>query len=569
MIYSFAMPSWRAIGRRITGSGAPTSASLAEAEDVAARTRNPGALADDETLFEFYDDRIPADIVSTRHFDRWWKSARLATPDLLTLTLEELLPGEHNTAGFPETWIQGDATLPLSYQFEPGSAGDGVTVHVPLALLPSLRPDGFDWLVPGLRLELVTATIRALPKHVRRLLVPAPDVARAIDAALTLNGEDFHAAFSRAAQLLRDVEIPADAWDGVEDRLPAHLRVTFRVESDGAVVGEGPDLAYLQRELAPSAQRAVAAAVGAGVSNAAAPQPPSARPTPAPTSAPAGEPLTAWPRDLEDVIEGSGGVRGYPAVVDMAGTPTLTVLALPDADAHARGVRRLLLTELALPAKRITTRWTGAEALALGASPYPSTDALVADLQLAAVTALTPEAATIRTSDAYAAARSRVREELETEVHRIAGLAIAALAAARDLDGEIRAATSLALLSTVSEARNQSNSLVGDGFIAAISTQPPAPRAAIPQRASASARGGGRKPEPRRRARVAGARGRGRVGCLWLPRRRSLDDRGTAGVAVRPAARHRRHRQRAADSKGARREFGTADERILGMNENT
>ncbi len=74
---------------------------LAEAEEVAARTRNLGALADDEALFAFYDDRIPADVISTRHFDTWWKQARRATPDLLTLTLDELLPGDHDTDGLP------------------------------------------------------------------------------------------------------------------------------------------------------------------------------------------------------------------------------------------------------------------------------------------------------------------------------------------------------------------------------------------------------------------------------------------------------------------------------------
>ena len=454
---------------------------LAEASDLAARTRNPGALADDEALFEFYDDRIPADVISTRHFDTWWKTQRRANPELLTLTLEDLLPGEHDVAGFPEIWVQGAATLPLSYQFEPGSAADGVTVRVPLALLPSLLPDGFDWLVPGLRLELVTATIRALPKPVRRLLVPAPDVARAIDAALIQGGEGFHDAFAAAARRVRDVEITADSWDGVDDRLPAHLRVTFRVEDGGRVVGVGTDLTYLQRELAPQAQVAVATAVGvapgvvvgAGVGVAAATAP-AARPQPGMPlpggvpRAPVGEVLTAWPRDLAEVIEGSGGVRGYPSIVDADGTPTLTVLAAPDPAAHGRGVRRLLLAELALPVKRVSTRWSGAEALALGASPYPTTEALVADLQLAAVTSLAPEAATIRTGGAYAAARTRVREELEGEVHRIARLAIAALAVARDLDTEIRAATSLALLATVSEARNQSHALVGNGFIAEI-----------------------------------------------------------------------------------------------------
>ncbi|MCR6711224.1 MAG: ATP-dependent RNA helicase HrpA [Demequina sp.] len=234
---------------------------IAEAEELAARTRNPGALADDETLFAFYDDRIPADVISSRHFDQWWKGARRSTPDLLTLTMDELLPGSHDTEGFPDTWTVRGAELPLTYQFEPGTAADGVTVHVPLALLPSLSPDGFDWLVPGLRLDLVTATIRALPKPVRVQLVPAPDAARAIDAVLTPGGAGFHEAFAAAALAVRGVTIPPEAWEGVDDRLPAHLRLTFRVEDGDRVVGEGPDLEYLQRSLAPKAQVAVARAV--------------------------------------------------------------------------------------------------------------------------------------------------------------------------------------------------------------------------------------------------------------------------------------------------------------------
>jgi ATP-dependent helicase HrpA len=438
-------------------------ATIVEAEELAARTRNLGALADDETLFAFYDDRIPADIVSTRHFDRWWKGARRSTPDLLTLALDELLPGSHDTAGFPDAWTQRGVTLPLSYEFNPGSGSDGVTVHVPLALLPSLSPEGFDWLVPGLRLELITATIRALPKPVRVQLVPAPDAARAIDSWLpdAGDGRSFHAAFAAAALALRGVTIDADAWDGVDARLPAHLRMTFRVEESGQVVGEGPDLEYLQRSLAPKAQVAVANAVARPATPGAPAPSLGAATTPAPT----GAAITEWPGILDDVVEGSGGVRGYPAIVDRDGVATLTVLATPDPSAHAAGVRRLLLAEVGLPARRVTTRWTGAEALALGASPYASTDALVADLQWAAVTALTPEAADIRTEAAYAAARERVRESLEDEVHRLARLAVAVLVEARALDAEVRATTSMALLATIQEIRTQASDLAGAGFI--------------------------------------------------------------------------------------------------------
>jgi len=432
-------------------------ATLAEAEQLAARTRNLGALADDEAIFAFYDDRIPADVVSTRHFDRWWKGERVRSPHLLTLTLDELLPGSHDAEGFPETWTVRGVELPLSYQFEPGSAADGVTVHVPLALLPSLTSEGFDWLVPGLRRDLVTATIRALPKPVRVQLVPAPDAARAIAAALTPGSGSFREAFTAAALAVRGVVIPGDVWDGVDERLPAHLRMRFSVEDGRRVVGEGPSLEHLQRSLAPRAQAAVAKAV--------APRAPAA--APAAPAVPAGEPLTAWPRDLEEVIEGSGGVRGYPAITDLDGVPTLGVLAAPDPAAHAAGVRRLLLTELALPTKRVTTRWTGPQALALGASPYRSTEALVADLQLAAVAALVPHAGRIRTGEDYGAARARVREQLEDEVQRIALLAATILTAARELDAEVRAATSMALLATIQEIRTQASALVYDGFVSA------------------------------------------------------------------------------------------------------
>jgi len=444
---------------------------IAEAEDMAARTRRLGDLADDETLFAFYDERVPAEVVSTRHFDRWWKGARRSHPDLLTLTREYLLPGELDTDGFPDSWVQGEATLPLTYQFEPGTDADGVTVHVPLALLPSLRPDGFDWLVPGLRRELITATIRALPKFVRVQLVPAPDAARAIDAWFISHEPrgSFHSAFAAAALALRDVAIPAEAWVGVEDRLPAHLRMTFRVEDGNRVVGEGPDLEKLRKDFLPSAHIAVAREVAPAKGKRPAPREMGAR---AQTGADAyadtvtGQAITAWPRDLEEVIEGSGGVRGYPTIVDRGGVPVLTVLATPEPTTHATGVLRLLLTELALPAKRVTTRWTGAEALALGSSPYRSTEALVADLQLAAVTSLVPEAASIRSRDAYLAAQTRVRDGLEDEVHRIARLAVAVLQEARSLDSDVRAATSMALLATITEIRNQAASLAGEGFIA-------------------------------------------------------------------------------------------------------
>ncbi|MGC2005350.1 ATP-dependent RNA helicase HrpA, partial [Trebonia sp.] len=166
---------------------------LAEAAELEQRARRRGLVAGEDALFEFYDARVPADVTSARHFDAWWKRQRHQTPDLLTLTLDDLLSAEAAEAleldsAYPEVWTSetqgpaaaGQRALSLSYAFEPGTETDGVTIDIPLSTLNQARPEEFSWQVPGLRHELVTELIRSLPKALRRELVPAPDVAREV-----------------------------------------------------------------------------------------------------------------------------------------------------------------------------------------------------------------------------------------------------------------------------------------------------------------------------------------------------------------------------------------------------
>ena len=474
---------------------------LAEAEELQARQRTPGLVATEDELFDFYDERIPEHVISTNHFDRWWKEARRTDPDLLTLTREDVLPDAPTVdpSLFPDTWPQGDLRLPLTYQFEPGADADGITVHIPLAVLPRVVPDGFDWLVPGLLHDLTTATIKALPKPVRRLLVPAPDAARDIAAWLTANGptweeralsgedsEPYREAFARAARHLRDVTIPADAWDGVDDRLPSHVRITFRaVEYVGKrerTIDESTSLLALQHALAPQSKAAVRRAVTSATS----PKQADAAPTPASIAAArAGglheeANLSSWPsapaaRELDAVIETNLGggvlVRGYPAIVEEGdGIKASAALRILPSEhgrdaAHAHGVTRLLALDAGLQVKRITTRWSGHEALVLASSSYPSTEALVADLQVAAVRSLVTDAAHIRDADAYSAAREKVRTGLENAVYEYVTALLPVLETARALDAHVRASTSMALLQTLSQIRTQVAALIGPGFI--------------------------------------------------------------------------------------------------------
>ncbi|WP_216402674.1 ATP-dependent RNA helicase HrpA [Arcanobacterium phocae] len=465
---------------------------LAQAHEVEERLRSHGLVADEDAQYVFFDERIPDNIVSARHFDTWWKKERHNRPDLLTFTQEFLL-GETTASDddFPTEWIHGDITLPIDYTFVPGSHADGLTIDVPVTLLPQLTDDGFDWLVPGMLDELVIATIRALPKRIRRNLVPAPDAARQIRAKLpdwdsVAHGQpdaiSFQDAFTAAARDLRGIDIDADSWADVV--LPAHLTINFRVRSErGAVLDEGTSIHYLQRSLAPQTRTAVEHVVKKAVTQAL-----EADSTePGMTEALTRRNLTTWPElDGDDIpanIETTGThgltIRGYPALIETPGkagfTVELRVLAEPAEQVrdHRNGVIRLLAIELALPEARVTSRWTGRESLAMAASPYPSTSALITDLHVAAIRNLADQWArenkkplgTLRHRDDYEALRTWLRDRFEDEIYRIAQIVVRILEAYGEVDSVLRTSSSLALINTVTDVRDYVTRLVSDGFI--------------------------------------------------------------------------------------------------------
>ena len=149
-----------------------------QAREVERRSRTHGLVADEQARFRFFDDLIPEHVTSAAAFNRWWKDERRERPDLLIYPASLLMPREATSGeGFPDRWQCGELSLPLSYEFAPGSPRDGVSMRIPIEVLERVRDAGTDWLVPGMREDLLTEAIRALPKGVRRLLAPAPDVA--------------------------------------------------------------------------------------------------------------------------------------------------------------------------------------------------------------------------------------------------------------------------------------------------------------------------------------------------------------------------------------------------------
>jgi ATP-dependent helicase HrpA len=438
---------------------------LEDVEELEHRYRRRDILVDDETLFAFYDARLPADVVSGRHFDAWWKKVRRDDPELLTFTPELLIgdaADEVHRRDYPDSWRQSELELPLTYQFEPGAAADGVTVHVPVAVLNRVTPAGFDWQIPGLRDELATALLRALPKAVRRQLVPAPDHARAALARLEPSasssadggglppvrfcdwlGDQLHA--------LTGVDVPPDQWDPAG--VPAYLRITFRVEAaDGTVVAEGKDLPGLQARLRPRTRSVVAQAAAAVERTG----------------------LKDWtvgelPRTVERPAAGAGGmtVRGYPALVDEGATVAVRVL-LGEAEqqvAMRAGLRRLLRLNLNPPAAAVLAALDTPAKLVLAAAPHRGATELLEDCTAAAIDRLVQEnGGVVRDRDGWDRLLPAVRSGLTPAVTEVVARVVDVLTQAQAVERRLGASGSLALLPALADLRGQLDGLVHPGF---------------------------------------------------------------------------------------------------------
>jgi len=392
---------------------------------------------------------VPADVVSGRHFDAWWKKARRTDPDLLTFTREMLLATDVDTADTPDEWTQDGLTLPVAYRFEPGAPDDGVTVEVPLAALNRVRPDGFDWQVPALREELVTALIRSLPKQLRRNFVPAPDVARAVLARLEPGREPLVEALARELRRISGQDVPITAFDWT--KVPAHLRTTFRVTDGAKTVAQGKDLEQLQHRLGRTVQDVLSGAARSLERTG----------------------LTTWtvgtiPRTF--TAEGTNGLVGYPALVDHGATVSLTVLATEAEQraAHWAGVRRLLLLAVPSPVKWISGRLDNRAKLTLTQNPHGSLPALLADCSAAAADEILTEAGGPPwDAEGFGKLLDRVRAELNERVLELLRGAQQVIAQWRPLTSRLAEPVPAPLRPAVDDLTAQVRALVGPGFVTA------------------------------------------------------------------------------------------------------
>ncbi|MBN9224073.1 ATP-dependent RNA helicase HrpA [Microbacterium sp.] len=473
-------------------------------EKVEERERRRDILVGDEAVFAFYDARIPRDVFDVRSFETWWREASARTPRLLDMTEADLRDeaSRSDERDFPGRWEQGDQVLSLAYRFEPGSPEDGVSVVVPLPLLAGLRPDGFDWQVPGLRAELLTALLRALPKAIRRHVVPAADWAATLGAEVAGDAPERHRGLppttltsALAARIQRVANQPVRAADFELERVPEHLRMTFRaVDHRGRTVGTSRDLADLQARLAGRAREQVARTLTGGGARPGIPGPgagaagvvgaggtggsangadATASRQPSGTGLAERTGLTTWDvGDLPAVVDtrvAGGVVRGYPALVDEKDSVALRIEATPERAArltHA-GVRRLLLLAVPSPAAYVLEHLTSAEKLSLAASPYPSAKALIEDARVAVADAVVARVAPggIRTAADFEAARAAFSAAVVDDLFQAVSLVARILTLQRDVERAVKRQNSMTLLAALGDVKGQLAALVPPGFV--------------------------------------------------------------------------------------------------------
>ncbi|MFC9831903.1 ATP-dependent RNA helicase HrpA [Streptomyces albogriseolus] len=435
---------------------------LTEVEELEHRARRRDILVDDETLFDFYDQRIPDHVVSGAHFDSWWKHKRREQPDLLDFEREMLIRESADAvtkADYPDTWRQGPLKFRVTYQFEPGADADGVTVHIPLQVLNQVTDEGFDWQIPGLREEVVTELIRSLPKPIRRHYVPAPNYAKAfLERAVPLQEP---LTVTMARELKRMVGVPFEADDFDWSRVPDHLRVTFRiVDERRRTLAEDKDLEALKLRLRPKARKALSQAAAATAQRQ------------------GGESLertglTDWTiGSLTQVFEtrrAGQPVKAFPALVDDGGSVSVRLFdsEAEQAEAMWKGTRRLILLGIPVnPAKFASEKLTNPQKLALSANPHGSVQALFDDCAMAAADRLIADfGGPVWDEESYRKLFDKVRAEIVDTTVRAVGQVQQVLAAWQACERRLKGVRSPALLPNLQDVRTQLDGLVKPGFV--------------------------------------------------------------------------------------------------------
>ncbi|MFG0382140.1 ATP-dependent RNA helicase HrpA [Pseudomonas sp. zbq_18] len=428
---------------------------LEKLDELEAKARRRDILADEETLYAYYEARIPAEIHQAATFEHWYKAESAKNPQLLIMREEDVLAREAKevtAAQYPDILQLGELQLPLSYHFEPNHPRDGVTLRVPAPLLPQLPTDRLEWLVPGLIEAKAIALVRGLPKAIRKNFVPVPDFVGAALSKIAFGQGSLPESLGRELTRMTGARVPEEAWRDAAAQLENHLKMNLEVvDARGKFLGEGRDLAELTARFAEASQAALAIPQ----------QKQEQKPVEAKAFAQvaekaqqkiAGLSMTVFPALVE---EGS--------VVKEGRFPTQA-----EADfQHRRALQKLLLQQLAEPAKYLRGKLPGLTELGLLYREMGRSEALVEDILLASLDAciLDGEASLPRDGAALAALAEKKRGDWTAHAERIAKLTLEILKLAHGLQKRFKGKIDLAQAMALNDIKQQLANLVYPGFV--------------------------------------------------------------------------------------------------------
>lgn len=428
---------------------------LEKLDELEAKARRRDILADEETLYAFYEARIPAEIHQAATFEHWYKSESAKNPQLLIMREEDVLARdakEVTAAQYPDILQLGELQLPLTYHFEPNHPRDGVTLRVPAPLLPQLPADRLEWLVPGLIEAKAIALVRGLPKAVRKNFVPVPDFVGAALSKIAFGQGSLPESLGRELTRMTGARVSDEAWEEAAQQLEGHLKMNLEVvDARGKFLGEGRDLAELTARFAEASQAALAI--------------PQQRQEQKPVEA------KAFAQVAEKTQQKIAGLSMtvFPALVEEGGVvkegrfPTQA-----EADfQHRRALQKLLLQQLAEPAKYLRGKLPGLTELGLLYRELGRPEALVEDILLASLDTcvLDGETSLPRDGAALAALAERKRGDWTAHAERIARLTLDILKLAHSLQKRFKGKIDLAQAMALNDIKQQLANLVYPGFV--------------------------------------------------------------------------------------------------------
>lgn len=432
---------------------AQNRALLAEVEALEHKSRRRDILVDDDELFDFYDQRVGLDVVSGRHFDAWWKKAQQQNPELLSFEKNMLMKEDANQVSeldYPNFWYQNEFKLPLSYQFEPGENSDGVTIHIPLAILNQIQAEGFDWQIPGLRLELVISLLKSLPKAQRKNFVPVPNYAQAFLAKAQPNELPLLDSLEKELLRMTGCRVARDEWNW--GQVADHLKMTFRVvDHQHKKIQESKNLDELKLQLAEQVQQNLSHIVQDEIEQ---------------------QGLCTWSfGDLPQVYQQKQAgfeVKAYPALVDQGQSVAIKLFDSEQQQQAAMqaGLRRLLLLNVPSPVKYLQEHLPNKAKLGLYFNTYGQVLELINDCIDCAIDKLIEQHGGVTwTEQSFAQCKEYVRAELGDTVLDIAQQVETILTTAFAINKRLKGKIDLSLAYALSDIQSQLNGLIFKGFV--------------------------------------------------------------------------------------------------------